>query len=136
MPTPTPEVGALKASKVETAKKNKFTLAVTCDSAVACEGKIVVRTTRKVTVGNATKARKVLISKKSYSVEPGETEKVVLKVRKPARTVLATAGSRSRPCRPQPAPTPLSRSSGCAASDLDRHPSRGGYAAWWPSSSR
>lgn len=87
--TPVPAVGELKANKVETVRKNKFALAVSCDDTEVCDGKIVVRTTRKVKVGNAKKARKVLIDKLAYSVEPGTTEKVVLKVGKPARKVLA-----------------------------------------------
>ncbi len=84
---PTPEVGTLNASKVEKVKRNKFKLSVTCDDTDACEGKIVVRTTRKVSIGDA-KARKILIAKKSYSVEPGERERVVLKVRMPASPAL------------------------------------------------
>lgn len=89
-PTPvpaTPEVGELKASRVEKVKRNKFKLKVTCDDTEACEGKIVVRTAKKVSIGKA-RARKILVAKKSYSVAPGETEKVVLRVRKPARPVL------------------------------------------------
>ena len=84
----TPEVGSLKFSKVEKVKKNKFKLAVTCDDTEACDGKIVVRTAGKVKVGDKKKARKVLIAKKSYSVAPGDTERVVLKVRKSARPAL------------------------------------------------
>lgn len=85
---PTPEVGKLKTSKVEIVKKNKFKVTITCEDTEACDGKLVVRTTRKVDLG--AKSRKVLIAKKAYSVAPGTTEKVVLKVRKPARPALAS----------------------------------------------
>lgn len=85
---PTPEVGELKTSKVEKVKRNKFKLAVTCDDTEACDGTIVVRTTRKVKVGDK-RARKLLVAhKKSYTVTPGGTEKVLFRVRKPAQIAL------------------------------------------------
>ncbi len=86
----TPEVGKLKARKVVTAKKNKFKLKVTCNDTEACAGKIVVRTTHKVRVGNDKRARKPLMAKKkAYSVAPGKTTTVKLKLTKQGRKVLA-----------------------------------------------
>lgn len=90
-PTPTPEAGKLTVAKVEKVKNNKFTLEVSCDAKVACDGKIAIRTARKVIVGNAKRARKVLIVKDTYTVEPGTTEKIVLEVRRPAGKVLDAA---------------------------------------------
>ena len=86
----TAQVGDLSAAKVERVKNNAFKLAVKCDGAVACTGKVVVRTRWKVKVADGEK-RKVLVAKATYSVEPGQTERIVLKVRKPARAVLGTS---------------------------------------------
>ncbi|HXH79785.1 hypothetical protein [Nocardioides sp.] len=85
----TPEVGSLTVKKVVTARNNRFKVSLTCDDTERCDAKIVVRSARKVTVGDAARARKVLVAKTSYSVAPGTTKRLVLKVRKPARPALA-----------------------------------------------
>ena len=88
VPVPaTPEVGELQAATTEIARNDRFKLALTCDDTEVCEGKIVVRTARKVRVDGAA-ARTFLISRKAYSVKPGTTEKLVLTVRKAARPTL------------------------------------------------
>ena len=100
--TPTPEVGELTVNKVVTAKNNRFKVALACDDTEACDGKIVVRTLRKVSPDAYAPARKFLISKKLYSVAPGTTEKIVLKVRKPARTVLTNGRVRVKAVQSAP----------------------------------
>lgn len=85
--SPAPVVGELKVSKVERVKRNRLRLAVACEGAAPCEGKVVVRTKRKVeTPGGA--VRKVVVAREAYSVEAGEKEVVVLKVRTAARPAL------------------------------------------------
>ena len=100
--TPTPEVGELTVNKVVTVKNNRFKVALACDDTEACDGKIVVRTLRKVSPDAYAPARKFLISKKFYSVAPGATEKIVLKVRRPARTVLTNGRVRVKAVQSAP----------------------------------
>ena len=110
-PTPvpaTPEAGELLASKVETARNNKFKLNVTCDDTEACNGVIRVRTVNKVKVGD-NKARKVLIAKAAYSVAPGDTERVVLKVRKGARGLLTDGRVRVKAIQAAPGVDPITK---------------------------
>ena len=52
---------------------------------------LAMRAIRKVRPDAFAPARKILISKKAYSVQPGATKKVVLTVRKPARKPAANA---------------------------------------------
>ena len=68
-------------------KNNKFKLSVTCDDTEPCEGKIVVRTTRKVKVGEKP-ARKVLVAKKAYSGRRHDGQGRA-QGQEPARSVLA-----------------------------------------------
>lgn len=82
----TPELGTLKARKVVTAKKGRFTLKVACRDTEACTGKVVVRTAGR------TKERKIVVAKKGYSVAPGASAKVTLKMTKRARATLSHRG--------------------------------------------
>lgn len=87
--TVTPVVGEVTAAKVERVTRNTFKLTVTCDSTEACAGKLKVRSARKVQLaGGAT--RTLLMAKAEYSVEPGGTATVRLRLTRPARAVLGT----------------------------------------------
>ncbi|UUZ59979.1 hypothetical protein LP418_02855 [Nocardioides sp. B-3] len=86
---PTPEVGQLIANRVETVKKNRVKLAVKCDDTEACEGKLVIRTTRKFRVGDA-KAGKLRVAKTTgYTVAPDGRTTIRLRVSKPIRKLLS-----------------------------------------------
>lgn len=86
-PTPAPVVGDLVAAKVEKVRNNAFTLAVRCDGAQACAGKIKVRTARKVELRDGS-VRKVVVAKKEYAVAAGDVARVRLRLTKPARSVV------------------------------------------------
>ncbi len=88
-PPVAPVVGELAAAKVEKVKNNAFRLAVTCDSDVACTGKLKVRSVGKVTLANG-KTRTLVLAKSSYSVKPGKKATVKLTLTKPARKVLGS----------------------------------------------
>ena len=90
--TPTaeePVVGELRASAVERVRRNTFKIAVRCDSAQACAGKLEVRTVRKVELRNGS-VRKLLMAKASYTVDAHATANVRLKLQRPARSVLGS----------------------------------------------
>lgn len=89
VPAPLPGLGELQAKKVVKVRKNVFRLPISCAGGTTCEGKLKVRTAQRVRTVAGKKARKVVIAKKSYSVAPGDTERVRLKVRRPVRAVLA-----------------------------------------------
>lgn len=84
-----PVVGQLVAGKTEKVKNNAFKVAVTCDGSEVCTGKLKVRTKRTVKRANGTTPH-LLIAKKEYSVEPGETARITLKLTRPARAVLGS----------------------------------------------
>ena len=90
-PTPAadPVVGDLRASKVELVKNNRFRLGVKCVGTETCEGSLVVRSKKVVGTDADARARRVLVARATYSVEPGEKSAVVLKVRRAARPALA-----------------------------------------------
>ena len=88
-PPVAPVVGKLAAAKVEKVKNNAFRLAITCDSDVACTGKLKVRSVGKVTLANG-KTRTLVLAKSSYSVKPGKKATVKLTLTKPARKVLGS----------------------------------------------
>ncbi len=88
-------VGELTTSKVERVRRNAFTLAVSCDSAQACAGKLKVRTVRKVELRNGS-VRKLLMAKAPYSVEAGGTATIRLRLQRPARSVLGSTRVRVR----------------------------------------
>lgn len=83
-----PAAGELGAAKVEQVGKNHTVkLSVSCDAAEACEGKVKVRTARTVKLANG-QVRTLLVAKTEYSVDPGGTSTVKLKLQRPARKVL------------------------------------------------
>ncbi|TGN66398.1 hypothetical protein EXE59_22405 [Nocardioides eburneiflavus] len=85
---PSPVVGDLAVAKVEKVGRNdRFKVAVACDGVVACAGKLKVRTAGKVERADGTLAR-LVVAKSAYSVEPGRTARVTLRLTKPARAVL------------------------------------------------
>lgn len=90
-PAPAPVVGDLRASKVELVRHHRFRLGVRCTATETCEGSLVVRS-KKLVVGadGEARARRVVVARATYSVEPGEKSPVVLKVRRAARPALAT----------------------------------------------
>lgn len=88
-PVVEPVVGHLRASKVERVRHNRFRLAVACKGPEVCEGSLVVRTKRVVErTDSAAKARRLVVARATYSVEPGGKSAVVLKVRRAARVLL------------------------------------------------
>lgn len=90
---PAPATGDLVVANVVTVgRANTFKVAVACDGPAPCAGKLKVRTARKVVTESGRKVR-LVVAKSSYSVAPGDTEKVRLTLLKPARKVL---GSRTR----------------------------------------
>ncbi|GAB3036841.1 hypothetical protein GCM10011376_32300 [Nocardioides flavus (ex Wang et al. 2016)] len=85
---PSPVVGDLAVAKVEkVGRNNRFEVAVTCDGAVACAGKLKVRTARRVERADGTKAR-LVIAKSAYAVQPGRTRAIRLELTKPSRALL------------------------------------------------
>lgn len=85
-----PVVGELAAAKVvKVGRKGVFKVTVDCEGTVACTGKLKVRTAGKVVSGKGKKSR-LVVAKASYSVKPGETDKVRLTLTKPARKVIGT----------------------------------------------
>jgi hypothetical protein len=87
-PAPAPVVGDLAVAKVEkVGRNNRFKVAVACDAAVACTGKLKVRTVGKVERADDTSAR-LVVAKSAYTVQPGRTSRVTLTLTKPARAVL------------------------------------------------
>ncbi|SEB28620.1 hypothetical protein SAMN04489844_0067 [Nocardioides exalbidus] len=88
-PTPAaPSVGAVDAPRTVKVDGRKFSLAVTCDAAVACTGKLKVSTASKVKL--ATGKKVVVLAKRSYRVAPGGEKDLVLKLTKPGRALLAS----------------------------------------------
>ncbi|CUR55939.1 exported hypothetical protein [metagenome] len=88
-PAPTPTVGELDAAKVEKVKSNRFTLSVDCESTVACTGTLTVRTARKVKVPGLVKRKVVTVADRRYSVATGTEKKVVLKLTRTGRALVA-----------------------------------------------
>jgi hypothetical protein len=85
---PAPVVGDLAVAKVEkVGRNNRFKVAVACDGAVACAGKLKVRTAGKVERADGTLTR-LVVAKSAYTVAPGRTARVTLQLTKPARAVL------------------------------------------------
>jgi hypothetical protein len=85
---PSPVVGDLAVAKVEKVGRNdRFKVAVACDGALACTGKLKVRTAGKVERADGTLAR-LVVAKSAYTVQPGRTARVTLQLTKPARAVL------------------------------------------------
>jgi hypothetical protein len=83
-----PVVGDLAVAKVEKVGRNdRFKVAVACDGALACTGKLKVRTAGKVERADGTLAR-LVVAKSAYTVQPGRTARVTLQLTKPARAVL------------------------------------------------
>jgi hypothetical protein len=88
-PVVEPVVGHLRTSKVERVRDHRFGLAVACQGPGVCEGSLVVRTKRVVKgTDSAAKARRLVVARATYAVEPGEKSAVVLKVRRAARVLL------------------------------------------------
>ncbi|NYE35072.1 hypothetical protein F4692_000176 [Nocardioides cavernae] len=86
-----PAVGDLTVAKVvKVGKKGVFKVEVACEGAVACTGKVKVRTDGKVALGKGKKKKVLVVAKSAYSVAPGATAKVRLELTKPARAVLGT----------------------------------------------
>jgi hypothetical protein len=82
-------VGDLRASRVERVRHHRFRLAVACKGSEVCEGSLVVRTRRVVEgTDSAARARRLVVARATYTVEPGERSAVVLKVRRAARVLL------------------------------------------------
>lgn len=94
VPTPVPAeptVGDLDVAKVvKVGRKGVFKVEVACDSTVDCTGKVKVRTAGKVVRPNGAKTV-LVVAKSAYDVQAGETEKVVLRLTKPARAVVGTS---------------------------------------------
>lgn len=88
-PVPAPSVGDLATKRLVKVRKNRFALKVACEGTTPCDGRVVVRSKGKVVAKPGQRARRIVVAKKSYAVAPGQTRKVVLRVRKPARRVLA-----------------------------------------------
>lgn len=88
-PVPAPSVGDVVTKRLVKVRKNRFALKVACEATAPCEGRILVRSKGKVVAKPGQRARRIVVAKKSYAVAPGQTRKVVLQVRKPARRVLA-----------------------------------------------
>jgi hypothetical protein len=87
---PAPVVGDLRVAKVEkVGKKNAFTLVVACAGTEACAGTLKVRTARKVPRKDGA-TRHLLLAKSAYSVEPGQKDKIRLRLTKPARAVVTS----------------------------------------------
>lgn len=89
VPTPAPVVGDLAAAKVERVRNNSLKLAITCEGAAPCAGKVKVRTVRKFERANGN-TRKRVLAKSTYSVEPGKTVQIKLVLTRPARALLGT----------------------------------------------
>lgn len=91
-PTPSPAVpivGDLAASRTERVRNNVFALAVECDSAQTCAGKLKVRSVHELELANGT-TRRVLVAKREYSVAPDTTVRIKLRLTRPARAVLGS----------------------------------------------
>ncbi|WP_374456402.1 hypothetical protein [Nocardioides sp.] len=88
-PVVPPTVGKLSAAKVEKVRKNRFSLDVDCVSTVACAGTLTVRTAGKVTVPGMVHKKLVTVSERTYRVAPGGEKRLVLKLTKTARALVA-----------------------------------------------
>jgi hypothetical protein len=85
-PTPAPEVGTLEVARVVKVTGNRFAVSLTCDGAVACAGKLKVRTARQVELRSGT--RVVTVAKRRYSLAPGAEKELVLRLTAPGRALL------------------------------------------------
>jgi hypothetical protein len=86
-PTPAPQVGALTTRRVVKVTRNRFAVSVTCEGTTACAGKLKVRTARKVEMRSG--KRVVTVAKREYAVAAGEERRLVVKLTKAGRLVLA-----------------------------------------------
>ncbi|MDT0186169.1 hypothetical protein Q9S36_38885 [Microbacterium sp. ARD31] len=88
-PAPAPSVGELSAAKVVKVRKNRFKVTVACDATVACAGTLTVRTAGKVKVPGMVRKKLVTVSERTYTVAPGGEKRLVLKLTKTARVLVA-----------------------------------------------
>lgn len=87
---PVPVVGDLAVTKVEkVGRDNRIKVVVSCDAAVACAGKIKIRTAGKVVRADGSRSR-LVVAKSRYTVAPGRIAMVRLQLTKPARAVVST----------------------------------------------
>ena len=84
---PVPQVGDLRTRRVVAVKRNRFAVRVACDAEVACTGMLEVRTARKVEVRSG--KRVVELADRAYTVAPGEEKRLVLRLTRVGRAVLA-----------------------------------------------
>lgn len=88
-PDPAPSVGELSAAKVVKVRKNRFKVTVACDATVACAGTLTVRTAGKVKVPGMVRKKLVMVSERTYTVAPGSERRLVLKLTRTARALVA-----------------------------------------------
>ena len=87
-PAPVPQVGALETRRVvKVNRRNRFAVSVACEGTTSCVGKLKVRTARKVAIGSG--KRVVTVAKRDYTVTAGQEKRLVLKLIKVGRRVLA-----------------------------------------------
>ena len=85
---PVPQVGSLETKRVvKVNRRNRFAVSVACEGDVDCAGALKVRTARKVAVRSG--KRVVTVAKRDYTVTAGQEKRVVLKLTKVGRRVLA-----------------------------------------------
>jgi hypothetical protein len=88
-PAPAPSVGELSAAKVVKVRKNRFKVTVACEATVACAGTLTVRTAGKVKVPGMARKKLVMVSERTYTVAPGGEKRLVLKLTRTARALVA-----------------------------------------------
>lgn len=86
-PAPVPQVGALETKRVVKVSRNRFAVKVACEGDIGCAGSLKVRTAREVAFRSG--KRVVTLAKRDYSVAAGEEKRLVLKLTKAGRIVLA-----------------------------------------------
>lgn len=85
-----PSAGELSTPKVVTVGRGgSFKVAVACDSAEECAGKLKVRTVGRVARDNGTR-KVLLVARTAYTVGAGDDARIRLTLTKPARAVLGT----------------------------------------------
>jgi hypothetical protein len=88
-PAPVPQVGALQTRRVVKVMRNRFAVRVACEGTQECLGKLTVRTASKERIDGMAKAKFVTVSERRYSVASGDTERVVLRLTRTARDLVA-----------------------------------------------
>jgi hypothetical protein len=86
-PSASSSVGALDAPRVVEVVRNRFRVSLSCESAVACAGKVKVSTVDKVQLRSG--KRVLVLAKRSYSLAPGADKSLVLTLTKPGRKLLS-----------------------------------------------